>query len=120
MTGTHRRRKRTTTTDQYAAMLTRMVRAYGTRIGAEPAEGLAHLRELEQAMTDAVNLGIYTANRAGGHSLNELADTLGVSKQAVSKRVGLGEQIARERNRAAITGTRVAKPRALPPGSTRS
>jgi hypothetical protein len=120
MTGIHRRRKRTTSTEQYAAMLARMLRSYGTRIGAEPAEGLAHLRDLEQAMTDAANLGIYTANRAGGHSLNELADTLGISKQAVSKRVGLGEQIAQQRDRPAITGNRVARPRALPPGSTRS
>jgi hypothetical protein len=58
MTGLHRRRKRVTTTGSYAAMLARMLRAYGARIGTEPAEGLAHLRELETAMTDATNLGI--------------------------------------------------------------
>jgi hypothetical protein len=119
MAGIHRRRKRVTTTDDYAAMLRRMVLAYGTRIGAEPAAGLAHLRELEQAMTDATNLGIYTANRVGGHSINELAAILGVSKQAVHKRVGLGEQIAKSRTRTRPAATaRMARPRELPPGST--
>ena len=118
MTGIHRKRKRTTTGEQYAAMLRRMLTAYGTRIGQDPASGLTHLRELEQALTDAENLGIYTANRTGGHSINELADILGVSKQAVHKRVLAGEQIAKQRDRRprpAVTAARVAQPRELPP-----
>jgi hypothetical protein len=117
MAGQHRRRKRATTTDDYAAMMARMVRAYGKRIGTDPQAGLAHLRELEAAMADAVNLGIYSANRDGGRSINDLADMLGVSKQAIHNRVKLGEQLAVQRGRqdqAAITA-RVAKPRELPP-----
>jgi predicted DNA binding protein len=119
VTGIHRKRKRTTSGEQYAAMLRRMLTAYGTRIGQDPASGLTHLRELEQALTDAENLGIYTANRTGGHSINELADILGVSKQAVHKRVLAGEQLARQRDRAHerdLPTARVARPRELPPG----
>lgn len=102
-------------------MLTRMLRGYGKRIGADPAASLPHLRELEQALTDSVNLGIYTANKIGGHSINELADVLGVSKQAIFKRVTLGEQIARDQDRAqrrAIGQARKAAPKELPSGST--
>jgi hypothetical protein len=118
MPGLHRKRKRTTSTSQYAAMLRRMTIRYGDRIGEDPAEGLAHLRELEQAMTDAVNLGIYTANRSG-HSINEMADMLGVSKQAIYKRVGLGEAVAQQRGKPRIEdAARVAAPRELPAGST--
>ena len=40
MTGAHRKRKRKpTTTEDYAAMLVRMIRAYGPRIGQDPAAG---------------------------------------------------------------------------------
>lgn len=117
MTGQHRKRK-PTTTDDYSAMLTRMLRAYGKRISEDPEAGLSHLRQLETELTDAVNVGIYTANRIGGHSINQLADMLGVSKQAVHKRVGLGAQIAQQARPAPITQARVARPRELPPGST--
>jgi predicted transcriptional regulator len=118
MAGLHRRRKRTTSADDYATMLTRMMASYGKRIGDDPAASLAHLRDLESALTDATNHGLYLANKVGGHSINELADHLGVSKQAVFKRVGLGAEIARQRERRQQATLRAAKPRELPPGST--
>jgi hypothetical protein len=133
MTGLHRKRKRETTTDDYAAMLARMVRAYGNRIGQDPAAGLAHLRQLETELTDAVNAGIYTANKVGGRSINYLAGDLGVSKQAVFKRVQAGKQVVQERERRQRAAQRAAQrkeqqtaesalwtaaPRELPPGST--
>jgi hypothetical protein len=114
MAGIHRRRKRTTTTDDYSAMLARMLRSYGNRIGQDPEAGLGHLRDLEAELADAVNLGIYTANKVGGHSINQLADHLGVSKQAVYKRVQLGEIVQRQRDRRERTTLRAAKPRELP------
>lgn len=119
MTGLHRRRKRTTGADEYAAMLRRMLAAYGKRIGEDPAASLAHLRELESTLTDSVNLGLFLANKSGGHSINELADVLGVSKQAIHKRVGLGELVERERTkpRRSVTGARKATPRELGPGT---
>jgi hypothetical protein len=90
MTGTHRRKRRSTSTDDYAAMLHRILRAYGRRIGEDPAAGLAHLRDLELAFADAVNAGIAAANR-DGVSINRMAEILGVSKQAIHKRVQLGQ-----------------------------
>lgn len=109
MTGTHRRAKRTTTTDDYAAMLRRMITAYGTRIGSDPAEGLTHLRDLEQAMTDSANYGLYMANKVGGRSINQLADMLGVSKQAIFKRVGQGELVARKREQRQLAVTQARR-----------
>jgi hypothetical protein len=75
-------------------MLMRMIYGYGVRVGEDPA-GLAHLRDLEAAMRDAVNIGIYAANKLEDrpYSINEIAAILGVSKQAVHKRVQLGEQV---------------------------
>jgi hypothetical protein len=98
MTGLHRKRKRTTSTEQYTAMLHRMISAYGTRIGEEPATGLAHLRELETALTDAANLGIYTALQSG-QSPTILANMLGASRPTIYKRAELGAEVARERER---------------------
>jgi hypothetical protein len=97
MPGRHRtvaRRKRVTESSEYAAMLMRMIYGYGVRVGEDPA-GLAHLRDLEAAMRDAVNIGIYAANKLEDrpYSINEIAAILGVSKQAVHKRVQLGEQV---------------------------
>jgi len=119
MTGTHRR-KRETSTDQYAAMLHRMLASYTRRIAADPGTGLPHLHALEAAMTDAMNLGIWQANQIGGHSLNQLADVLGCSKQAVYKRVQLGKQVAAERQAAERKqqqiAVQVAVPRQLPAG----
>jgi hypothetical protein len=111
----HRKRKRTTTADDYAAMLARMMASYGKRIGDDPAASLARLRELETALADATNHGLYLANKVGGHSINELAGHLGVSKQAVFKRVGLGAQVAarRQKNNLPTTG-QAARPRELP------
>ena len=44
---------------------------------------------------DAVNLGIYAANKLGDrpYSINEIAAMMGISKQAVHKRVQLGETV---------------------------
>lgn len=121
MPGLHRKRKRPTGDGEYAAMLGRMITAYGKRVGADPAAALPHLRELEQALTDNVNFGIWQANKVGGHSVNQLADVLGVSKQAIFKRVTLGEQVARQRERTqrrSISQARKAAPKQLPSGST--
>lgn len=88
------RRKRTTESSEYAAMLLRMIYGYGYRVGQDPA-ALAHLRDLEAAMKDAVNVGIYAANKLEDrpYSINEIAAIMGVSKQAIHKRVQLGEQV---------------------------
>jgi hypothetical protein len=116
VSGLHRKRKRPpATTEQYAAMLRRMLAAYGKRIGEEPVEGLAHLRELEAALTNATNLGIHAALEAG-QSPTALADALGVSRQAIYKRAALGEHNAPDQGRQPqVDALRTARPRELPP-----
>ena len=119
MAGLHRRRKRATTTDQYATMLTRMMRAYGKRIAEEPAAALAHLREIETALTDATNLGIFLATQSG-QSPTDIADVLGISRQAIYKRAALGQRVddlgRQPQVNTGVTTARVARPRELPPG----
>lgn len=80
-------------TSDYVAFLRRAIYGYGRRIGDDPA-ALVHLRELEDALRDAVNLGTYLAKKGRDHySQNEQAAILGVSRQAVAKRIGLGEAV---------------------------
>ena len=81
-------------TSEYVAMMMRIIIGYGERIGDDPV-ALTHLRDLEAVTRDAVNAGIYLANRSGErpYSINEIAAIMGISKQAVHKRVQLGEVV---------------------------
>lgn len=101
MAGKHRvprgaqkaRTPRVTETSDYVAFLRRAIHGYGRRIGDDPA-ALVHLRQIEQDLRDAINLGTYLANRGDGqYSQNEQAAILGVSRQAIAKRIKLGEQV---------------------------
>jgi hypothetical protein len=99
-----RREGRVTETSDYVAGLTRMLDAYGRRIGEDPA-ALAHLRDLEGALRDAVNVGIYLANKGPGHySINEQAAILGITKQSVHARVKAGEAVFRRQEAARSAG----------------
>lgn len=92
MSGKHRARPRTETSD-YVAMLTRLLNAWGDRVAADPA-ALVHLGELTRLLADATNRGMFEANaRPGGYSQNDMAAILGVSRQAVAKRIGLGQVV---------------------------
>lgn len=92
MAGKHRRTRITETSD-YVAFLTRVLAAYGDRIAADPV-ALAHLRDLEATLTDQVNRGIFEANKSAAHySQSEIARILGVTRQAVAKRIALGELV---------------------------
>lgn len=96
MAGKHaatQRPKRLVETSDYVAFMTRSMVAWGDRIADDPA-GLVHLRELESTLRDQTNRGIWEANRRGRYSEREMGRILGVSHQAVHKRVGLGELVA--------------------------
>jgi len=108
VTGRHaagKGRHRITETSDYIAFMLRVVNRYGERVGEDPA-ALAHLRDIEAALRDAVNLGIYTANKAPyrPYSIGEIGAILGVSKQAAHKRVGLGEAVHRRAEGARSAG----------------
>jgi hypothetical protein len=102
-TGRHRAEaapRRVTETSDYVAFLVRSLIALGDRIAEDPA-ALVHLRELEGTLRDQVNRGIWEANRRGRYSQREMASILGISHQAIGKRVSLGELVA-----AAVTAAR--------------
>jgi hypothetical protein len=73
-------------TPEYAAMLRRMIRAYGKRVAdADPEDfaAMVALRdEFDAAMQTAVQ-GVYTR-----HSWTDIAAALGVTRQAALKRWG--------------------------------
>ncbi|MGH3189701.1 MAG: hypothetical protein ACRDOL_21055 [Streptosporangiaceae bacterium] len=93
MAGKHRASKRITETSDYVAFLVRILVGYGDRIAADPV-ALAHLRDLQAALTDQVNRGIFEANQGQDrYSQNEIARVLGVSRQAIAKRIALGELV---------------------------
>jgi hypothetical protein len=88
-----RRPQRITETSDYVAMMTRIINAFGDRIAADPA-ALAHLRDLQEVLTDQVNRGIFEANKGGNHfSQNEMAAILGISRQAMAERIRIGETV---------------------------
>jgi hypothetical protein len=89
-----RQERRKTETAEFVAMLIRMLYAYGYRVSQDPAD-LGYLRDLEAAFRDAVNLGIFGANRAGDrpYGIGTIGAVLGVSKQAIAKRVKAGEEV---------------------------
>ena len=90
--GRHKRPPRRTETSDFVAMLVRQLYAMGERIGDDPV-ALVHLRELEVTLAQQVNRGIFLANRRGRYSQNEMARILGVSRQAIAKRIQLGELV---------------------------
>jgi ribosomal protein S20 len=96
MPGRHRAKsdpKRVTETSDYVAMMTRIITAFGDRVAADAA-ALAHLRDLQEVLADQVNRGIFEANKGRNHySQNDMAAILGVSRQAVAKRIRLGETV---------------------------
>jgi hypothetical protein len=84
---------RITETSDYVAMMTRIITAFGDRIAANPA-ALAHLRDLQDTLADQVNRGIFEANKGRSrYSQNEMAAILGISRQGIAKRIGLGETV---------------------------
>lgn len=74
-------------TPEYAAMLKRMIRAYGRRVADADDIDLADMLEvqavLEQAIADAVN-----GQREHGRSWSDVARGLGVTRQAAQMRFG--------------------------------
>jgi hypothetical protein len=96
MTSSHRAKRgpqRVTETSDYVAMMTRIITAFGDRIAADPA-ALAHLRDLQEVLGDQVNHGIFEANKGKyRYSQNEMAAILGTSRQAIAKRIRLGEAV---------------------------
>lgn len=93
MAGRHARTPRQTETSDYIAFYLRVVNGLGNRIAEDPA-ALVHVPELQQALADAVNRGVFEANRGESrYSQNEMARMAGVSRQAIQQRIRSGERV---------------------------
>lgn len=81
------RRRDVVENDEYAAFARRVIRAHARRIATGDVEGLRDLVGLsdllDQAITDAIQ-GL----RAHGYSWTEIADRLGITRQAAHQRWG--------------------------------
>jgi DNA-directed RNA polymerase specialized sigma24 family protein len=88
---TRRRRRRPAENDEYAAFVRRVLRAYSRRIARGDIDAIADLStiaaELDGVMREAVG-GL----RGAGYSWAEIADRLGVTRQAVHQRWGGSRQ----------------------------
>ena len=75
-------------TTEYAAMMSRMMRSYGRRIATGDPSDLADAVKLQRQL-DAIIRDAVTAMRAeSGFSWQQLADELGVTRQAAQQRYG--------------------------------
>lgn len=93
--------KREVETEDYVAALARFIDGYGRRVGEDPA-AIAYFKDLQQRLTDAVNVGVAVAQtKQGGRSLREIARYFGTSHIAVKKRVDQGKAIIAAREQAA-------------------
>lgn len=79
------RRRRDRSNLAYVAMLARMIRSAGDRVGeGEPWE-LAHLRDLHRAIDDAMAVAV-AGLRGAGYTWQEIGDALGTTRQAAIMR----------------------------------
>jgi hypothetical protein len=89
------RQRRQTESAEYAAMLERMLWAFGERVADDPA-ALTYVHHMTEVLSDAVNLGIYRAAHqpVRPYSLREMAAMLDVaSKTAIVKRRDRGAAV---------------------------
>ena len=79
------RRRDVVENDEYAAFVRRIIRAYAKRVATGDVEALRDMTALsallDQAISDAVQ-GL----RAHGYSWQEIADRLGITRQAAQQR----------------------------------
>ncbi len=84
---TLRRRRGVVENDQYAAFARRVVAAYGRRVAAGDVEALAPMVQLAHDLDDAIGHAV-AGLRGFGYSWGEIANRLGVTRQAVHQRWG--------------------------------
>jgi len=70
-------------------MMTRMIRAWGRRVGEADTYDLAELVAFQREVDEAIGAAIATARaRATPWSWAEIGDALGISRQAAQQRWG--------------------------------
>ena len=90
-TGTNRlaagRRRDVVENDEYAAFVRRVLRAYAKRVATGDVEALTDMVALSSVLDDAIGQAV-TGLRAHGYSWAEIAQRLGISRQAAQQRWG--------------------------------
>ncbi|WP_327047321.1 hypothetical protein OG320_05350 [Microbispora sp. NBC_01189] len=91
-----KRPQRVTETEEYVAMLHRMIGALGVRLADDPA-GLVHVEPLRDHLRDAMNTAIaINQEKPRGYSFGELAKILGVKRESVYERAVKGRALLAE------------------------
>lgn len=75
-------------TTEYAAMLSRMVRSYGKRLAEGDPTDLAAALDLARQLDAGIGAAVAAMRDAHGFSWAEVADALGVTRQAAQQRFG--------------------------------
>jgi hypothetical protein len=82
-----KRRRRFVETDEYRAFLRRAIRAYGRRVADGDVEALPGLLNLSAELDQAIGCAV-TGLRQHGYSWTEIANPIGVTRQAARQRWG--------------------------------
>jgi hypothetical protein len=76
--------------DAYAAFARRVIRAYARRVGSGDVEALRPMLDLARTLDDCINDAV-TGLRAFGYSWAEIANRIGVTRQAAHQRWGANQ-----------------------------
>jgi len=85
---TSKRRKRFTENDDYAAFLTRALRAYSRRIANGDIDALTAMATLAADLDHAISEAITELRARHGYSWAEIGTRLGITRQAAQQRWG--------------------------------
>lgn len=89
-------RKRVVETEDYIAMLHRMIEALARRLADDPV-GLVHVEPLREHLRDAMNTAIaINQGKPRGYSFGELAKILGIKRESVYERAIKGRTLLAE------------------------
>jgi hypothetical protein len=83
-----RRRKQTYETTEFAAMLGRMITAYGRRVGDADPEDLAEMLELHRRFEAIVGDAVRSQRERHGRSWADIGAAAGTTRQAAQMRWG--------------------------------
>lgn len=89
------KRREATETQDYIAMLSRMVRGLGRRVATGDPADLAAAVELHAQLDAVIRDAVQVMREDSGFSWQQLADELGTSKQAVQQKYGRRAHVRR-------------------------
>jgi hypothetical protein len=81
------RRRNVVENDEYAAFVRRIIRAFARRVASGDVEALRDMVALSTLLDDAIGDAV-KGLRAHGYSWAEIADRLGITRQAAHQRWG--------------------------------